>query len=338
MRGNSFGKLFSVTSFGESHGPAMGAVIDGIPAGLVFSQQHLQHELDRRKPGTNQINSARQESDQAIILSGIFENKTLGTPIAIIIHNQNQKSQDYSGFEKEYRTGHADKTTELKYGVRDHRGGGRSSGRETIARVAAGYFAGLILPNIKCRAYVESIGSLFKVSEQFIPASVHTLDDLGMYGFPENKKWHEIEKKLMELKSQGDSVGGVIALSLTNVPTGLGEPCFDKLKSDFSKAFTSIGACIGVSFGLGFELSLKNGSEYQNHPEYFGGIEGGISSGADILVKLAFKAPSTVGEKAKLGRHDVCLMPRALPVVEAMAKIVLADHFLRQNAYQIGRA
>jgi chorismate synthase len=338
MRGNSFGKLLTITSFGESHGKAMGVVIDGIPAGIEINLSHLQAELDRRKPGRNAINSTRAESDQPIILSGIFQNKTLGSPIAVMIENQDQRSEDYKKLASEYRVGHADKTTELKFGIRDFRGGGRASGRETVSRVIGGYFAALIIPQLKVRAYVEKIGNLFEVSKSFDSHSVHTISDLGSFGFPESEKWQEIEASLSELKQVGDSVGGIMVLSLTNVPAGLGEPCFDKLKADLAKAFTSIGACVGVSFGKGFELAQLKGSEYQNHPEYFGGIEGGISSGENILVRLAFKAPSTVGENAKQGRHDVCLLPRAIPVVEAMAKLVIADHYLRQNAYQLGRA
>jgi len=338
MRGNSFGKLLTITSFGESHGKSMGVVIDGVPAGIQIDLGKLQTELDRRRPGKNIINSARKELDQAIILSGIFQNKTLGSPIAVMVENHDQRSEDYQQMASEYRVGHADKTTELKYGIRDHRGGGRASGRETIARVIGGYFASLILPQLSARAYVESIGEIFTVPNSFDPHTIHSIEDLGSFGFPLSDQWQEIEKFLSELKLAGDSVGGVITLSLKNVPAGLGEPCFDKLKADLAKAFVSIGACIGVSFGKGFELAKLKGSQYQNHPEYFGGIEGGISSGENILVRLAFKAPSTVGKNAKLGRHDVCLLPRAISVVEAMAKLVIADHYLRQNAYQIGRA
>jgi chorismate synthase len=337
MRGNSFGKLLSITSFGESHGKAMGVVIDGMPGGIEINLAHLQAELDRRKPGQNAINSTRAENDQAIILSGIFQNKTLGSPIAVMVENHDQRSEDYQKLSDEYRVGHADKTTELKFGIRDYRGGGRASGRETLARVIGGYFAGLIVPQLKTRAYVEKIGDFFEIAKSFDPHSIHAIDHLGPFGVPESDKWQQIESKLSHLKQSGDSVGGVMVVSLTNVMPGLGEPCFDKLKADLAKAFTSIGACIGVSFGLGFELANLKGSEYQNYPQYFGGIEGGISSGENILIRLAFKAPSTVGTHAKKGRHDVCLLPRAIPVVEAMAKLVVADHFLRQNAYQLGR-
>jgi chorismate synthase len=297
MRGNTFGKLFSLTSFGESHGPAIGVVIDGVPSGLDFSLDDLQVALDRRAPGKSLGTSDRKEDDKAIVLSGIFEGKTLGSPIAVIVNNTNQKSADYDKLKNSHRPGHADKTTELKYGIRDHRGGGRSSGRETIARVIAGYFAGLVIPKVEVSAGITQMGKLSFTS----PLSVLT----------------DIEKNYLEdLKKNGESVGGAIQVKVLNCPVGLGEPAFDKLKADFAKALLSIGACISFSFDPS-------------------GIEGGISNGKEILLTVGFKPTSTTGENAKQGRHDPCILPRAMPVVEAMVKIVIADHYLRQNAYRV---
>ena len=330
MRGNSFGKMFSLTSFGESHGPAMGVVIDGVPAGLKISLEDLQRELDRRAPGKIAGTTSRNEDDKAIILSGVFEDKTLGTPIAVIVHNTNQKSADYDKIKEEHRPGHADKTTILKYGIRDHRGGGRSSGRETLSRVVAGYFAGLILPKVKVKAYVSLLGP-FEYKEILTDLS----RDLSPYSFPETKKNDEIKKYLEDLKSQGESVGGRVRIVVENSPVGLGEPAFDKLKADFAKALLSIGAVVSFSYGLGEEMALLKGSVVSNTENAFGGMEGGISNGERMVMTITFKPTSTVGDKAKEGRHDPCIIPRAIPVVEAMVKVVLADHFLRQNAYQI---
>ena len=329
MRGNSFGKMFSLVSFGESHGPAMGVVIDGVPAGLKFSQEDLQRELDKRAPGKIAGTTSRSEADTAIVLSGIFEGMTLGTPIAVIVHNTNQKSSDYDKLLTESRPGHADKTTVMKYGVRDHRGGGRSSGRETLSRVIAGYFAGLILPNVQVSAFVSKMGP-FEYKE--IPENLNT--DRSPYSFPETSKNTDIKNYLEDLKKNGESVGGRVRIVVDNSPVGLGEPAFDKLKADFAKALLSIGAVVSFSYGLGEEMALIKGSEVTNHPNAFGGMEGGISNGERMIMTITFKPTSTVGDKAKEGRHDPCIIPRAIPVVEAMVKVVLADHFLRQNAYQ----
>lgn len=330
MRGNSFGKMFSLTSFGESHGPAMGVVIDGIPAGLPVSLDDLQKELDRRAPGKIAGTTSRSEADKAVVLSGVFEGKTLGTPIAVIVHNTNQKSDDYNKLKDEHRPGHADKTTMMKYGIRDHRGGGRSSGRETLSRVVAGYFAGLILPQVKVKAYVSLLGP-FEYKE--ILKDIST--DLAPYSFPDTKRNEEIKQYLENLKAQGESVGGKVRIVVDNSPVGLGEPAFDKLKADFAKALLSIGAVVSFSYGLGEEMALLPGSVVSATPNAFGGMEGGISNGERMVMTVTFKPTSTVGDKAKEGRHDPCILPRAIPVVEAMVKVVLADHFLRQNAYQV---
>lgn len=330
MRGNSFGKMFSLTSFGESHGLAMGVVIDGLPSGLKISLEDLQRELNKRAPGKIAGTTSRQEADQAIILSGVFEGVSLGTPIAVIVHNTNQKSDDYDQLKIEHRPGHADKTTLLKYGVRDHRGGGRSSGRETLSRVIAGYFASLIIPQVKVKAYVSLLGPF---EHKGILKDLNS--DLAPYSFPDTKKNDEIKKFLEELKSQGESVGGRVRVIVENSPVGLGEPAFDKLKADFAKALLSIGAVVSFSYGLGEEMALMKGSDVSAYKNAFGGMEGGISNGENMLMTVTFKPTSTIGEKAREGRHDPCIIPRAIPVVEAMVKVVLADHYLRQNAYKV---
>jgi chorismate synthase len=330
MRGNSFGKMFSLTSFGESHGPAMGVVLDGVPSGLKFSLNDLQTELDRRAPGKIAGTTTRDEADVAVVLSGIFEGQTLGTPIAVIINNTNQKSSDYDKLKNVARPGHADRTVEMKYGIRDHRGGGRASGRETVSRVIAGYFAGLILPAVKVKAFVIKIGPFeFKTIPENIEAN------FSPYSFPEVSKNDEIKKYLENLQSNGESVGGRVVIVVDHCPVGLGEPAFDKLKADFAKALLSIGAVVSFSYGLGEEMANLEGSVVSRNLSSFGGMEGGISNGERILMTITFKPTSTVGEKAKEGRHDPCIIPRAIPVVEAMVKVVLADHYLRQNAYVI---
>ncbi|MBL6990160.1 MAG: chorismate synthase [Bacteriovoracaceae bacterium] len=330
MRGNSFGKMLSITSFGESHGPAMGVVIDGVPAGLKFCEKELVKQLQKRAPGFVAGVTSRKEPDSPKILSGIFENLTLGTPIAVIIENTNQLSGDYEKLKDSYRPGHADLTTIQKYGIRDHRGGGRSSGRETVARVIGGYFASLIMPTLKVRAFTSTIGK-FK-STQELPANFFEMD-LGPYSYLENNKWDEIKQYLLDLKKNGESVGGRVGIVIDNCPAGLGEPAFDKLKADLAKAFMSIGGCTAFSYGLGEKFADLTGSEVSSSVDSFGGIEGGISNSLRITMSITFKPTSTIGEKAKQGRHDPCIVPRAIPVVEAMAQLVLADHYLRQNAY-----
>jgi len=309
MPGNSFGQIFNITTFGESHGNALGVVIDGMPSNMKFNIDDLKKELKRRAPGQHVTHTSRVEADEPEILSGIFEDKTLGTPITVIIRNTNQRSSDYDQLKNEFRPGHADRTTQLKYGIRDHRGGGRASARETAARVIAGYFASLIIKDISFYGYVSQVG---KYTLEKHPQD-HAIDR-GEINIPDEKLTLEVIDFLKECKSQGLSAGGTIHLSIKNTPAGLGEPVFDKLKADLAKAMLSIPACTGFSFE--------------------GGIEGGISNGEEIKLALNFKAPSTVGEKAKAGRHDPCVLPRAVAIVEAMAKIVIADHFLRQKTYE----
>lgn len=332
MSGNSFGQLFKITTFGESHGEALGVVIDGMPAGIQINLDELKTELKRRAPGQHAVHTSRKEEDLPEILSGVFENKTLGTPITVIVRNTNQRSQDYDKLKDEYRPGHADKTTMLKYGHRDHRGGGRASGRETLARVIGGYFAGLILPTVSFYAYIEEVAQ-FKIKDKPKDHSV----DRGEINIPDKDLSDKVIQFLKECKQNGESAGGIVTLSILNSPPGLGEPVFDKLKADFAKAMLSLPACIGMSVSSGFELAKIPGSQMSSDSKNFGGMEGGISNGEEILLKMAFKAPSTIGEKAKEGRHDPCILPRVVPVVEAMAKIVIADHYLRHSAYETFR-
>jgi chorismate synthase len=328
LRGNSFGQLFTITTFGESHGEALGVVIDGISAGLSVDLKELQNQLDRRRPGRLEVSTSRNEADKAEILSGVFDSKTLGTPICVIVRNTNQKSKDYDSLKTQYRPGHADQTTMDKFGYRDHRGGGRASGRETLARVIAGYFASLLIPNIKFKALITQIAN-FKESE-----SLFSFDNKSVIGFIDESKDQEIKDYLLDLKSKGESAGGKVRCVIQGCPKGLGEPVFAKLKSELSSAMLGIGSCMGISFGLGEHFASTLGTQISQDSKNFSGIEGGISNGEDIYFDLVFKAPSTVGEKALEGRHDPCILPRVLPVVESMAKIVIADQFLRQNAFQ----
>ncbi len=312
MRGNSFGKMFSLTSFGESHGEMMGVVIDGMPSNIEIDIEALKAYLKRRKPG--QIGtSGREEKDIPEIVSGVFENITLGTPICVLIENTDKRSEDYEKFKNIYRPGHADKTTQLKYGIRDYRGGGRASGRETVSRVIGGYFAGLILPQVKISSRICQIGEL---------------------EYPRTEDVNTLNTYLERLKAAGEGAGGSLEFILEDVPASLGEPCFDKLKADMAHAMLSIGGCTSFSYGLGEEVESKLSSQMHEYDNRFGGIEGGISTGEKINFKVSFKPPSTYGQMSQEGRHDPCLIPRVIPVIEAMAKIVLADHYLRQKAYQ----
>ena len=326
MRGNIFGKMLSMTSFGESHGPAMGVVIDGMPANIDVSLDDLQSELNKRGPGRHAGTTSRYEKDQAEVLSGLFQGKTLGTPICIVVKNENQRSQDYALLKNEFRPGHGDKTTLLKFGTRDHRGGGRSSGRETLSRVIGGYFAGLVLPELQVQASIIQLGPF-----QTEPPSKYL--SLGNYKFADLSKEQEIEQFLLQLKAEGNSVGGVVSVRAENVPQALGEPCFDKLKADLGKALLSIGAVVSFSYGAGESFSKMSGQQASSCHGHFGGIEGGISNGAPIQLTVVFRPTSTVGKRARQGRHDPCIMPRACVVLESMVKFVIADHYLRQRAY-----
>jgi chorismate synthase len=327
MSGNSFGQLFRITTFGESHGEALGCIIDGMPGNLPVNMDDLRRELKRRAPGQHEVHTSRVEADEPEILSGVFEGKTLGTPITVIVRNTNQKSEDYNNLKDSYRPGHADKTTLDKYGIRDHRGGGRASGRETLARVIAGYFAGLIVKDVSAYAYISQVGS-FK-----LPAKVAHGTERGPINIPDKKMSDDVIAFLKACKENGESAGGIVSVSVQGVPAGLGEPVFDKMKADLAKAMLSLPASVGFDLGAGFRMADMKGSEVSAETSNFGGMEGGITNGEEITFRVAFKAPSTLGEKAKAGRHDPCILPRVVPVVEAMAKIVIADHWLRQSAY-----
>ncbi|MCK5074056.1 MAG: chorismate synthase [Bacteriovoracaceae bacterium] len=328
MRGNTFGKLLSMTTFGESHGKAMGVIIDGLPPNLEISLNNLSRELGRRRPGYLPGTTSRNESDMPEILSGVFEGKTLGTPLCVIVKNKDQRSSDYESMKNVERPGHGDRTAMMKFGIRDYRGGGRLSGRETVSRVIAGHFASLVVPDLKIRAYASSIGD-FKIN-RFMDDWFD--DDLNFW--PEHETRGDVIDYLEELKKEGESVGGKIAVVVDNCPDSLGEPVFDKLKADFAKALLSIGACTSFSIGAGEKMVGFKGSKTVNNPEVFGGIEGGISSGDRIRLEVTFKPPSTIGEMARKGRHDPCIVPRAVVVVESMIRFVIADHFLRQRAYR----
>jgi chorismate synthase len=303
MSGNSFGHTFRITTFGESHGPFIGVVIDGCPSKISISEKDIQKEVDKRKPNLPGISTDRKEEDKVRVISGIFGGKTLGTPIAVIVENKNTRSQDYKGLEKKFRKGHADEAYQLKYGIRDHRGGGRSSGRETVARVIAGAVAKKILPKtLKIKGEILQIG--------------HIKGNL--------KKMLEYAKDLKD-----NSCGGIVEIKVKNVPVGLGEPVFDKLDATLAKALMSIGAVKGVEVGAGFATAEMLGSEnIKEGKNHAGGIFGGISDGSEISLRIAIKPTPSIKIK---GRHDKCIVPRIVPVAESMVAITLADHFLRYN-------
>lgn len=309
MSANTFGKRFCVTTFGESHGVALGCVIDGCPAGLVFDEDLLVNELRRRRPGTSKAVSSRQEEDIPQVLSGVFEGKTLGTPIAIVVNNKDARPEDYRDIRDNPRPGHADDVWREKFGHVDWRGGGRASGRETVTRVMAGAVAQMLVrnysPETKVKGTIKSIGS-----------------------FP---SLENIEELLIQAKEKGESYGGVIEISVDGFPQGLGQPVFHKLKSDFAHALMSVGATTGFEIGSGFAGVSTPGTRFhasETDQSQYGGIRGGISTGERIMMRVAIKPPASVLDVAKKGRHDPCIVPRVLPVLESMCWIVLADHFL----------
>ena len=347
MAGNQFGKLFSVTTFGESHGAAIGGVIDGCPAGILLDLNAIQADLDRRKPGQSAIVTQRKEPDEVQFFSGIFEGKTTGVPIGFAIFNTNQKSRDYDHIKDQYRPSHADKVYDDKYGVRDYRGGGRSSARETASRVVAGAIAKQFLPDVKFTAFVSSVGDI-KLDKPY-----HNLDfdfiEQNPVRCPDPEKAAEMEDYIKKIRKEGDTVGGVITGVIQNVPIGLGEPVFDKLHAELGKAMLSINAVKGFEYGSGFGGAQKRGSDHNDlyntdgttKTNHAGGIQGGISNGMDIYFNVAFKPVATImqsqktinnkGEQVDMqgkGRHDPCVVPRAVPIVEAMAALVLADFTL----------
>lgn len=354
MAGNTFGQAFRLTTFGESHGIAIGGIIDGCPAGIKLDLKVIQNDLDRRKPGQSKIVTQRKESDTVQFLSGIFEGVTTGTPIGFQIVNENQKSKDYSHIADTYRPSHADKTYTDKYGTRDYRGGGRSSARETACRVVAGAVAKQMLSSIQINAYTSSVGSL-KMEDPFKNPDFTEIEK-NVVRCADAKFAKACEKKILEVRKAGDTVGGVISCVIKNVPASLGEPVFDKLHADLGKAMLSINAVKGFEYGSGFAGSEMLGSQHNDLynedgstiTNYSGGIQGGISNGMDIYFKVAFKPVATImqsqptidkdgnaREMQGKGRHDPCVVPRAVPIVEAMAALVLADHFLRNKTAQI---
>ena len=349
MSGNSFGKLFTVTGFGESHGPAIGCIVDGCPPGMALSEADLQDDLDRRKPGKSRHTTQRREADQVRILSGVFEGVTTGTPIALLIENTDQRSKDYSEIMHRFRPGHADYTYQQKYGLRDYRGGGRSSARETAMRVAAGSIAKKYLAEkygILIRGYMAQLGPI--KYEKFDWDAV----EKNVFFFPDAAKLDELEAYMDALRKEGNSIGARINVVASGVPPGLGEPIFDRLDADLAHALMSINAVKGVEIGAGFDCVEQKGTEHRDEitPEGFvsnhaGGVLGGISSGQDILASLALKPTSSLRlpgrsvdihgnpvEVITKGRHDPCVGIRATPIAEAMMAIVLMDHVLRHRA------
>ncbi len=355
MPGNSFGQLFRITTFGESHGEALGVIIDGCPSGLEIELDLIQKELDRRRPGQSKIVTQRKEKDTVKVLSGIYEGKTTGMPITLVLFNEDARSKDYSHIKDIFRPSHADYTYQVKYGHRDYRGGGRSSARETAARVAAGAIAKLLLQQegIRIQAYVNQVGILT------LDKSYKELDlsqtESNMVRCPDPEMAEKMINHISEIKKTGDTIGGVITCVIEGCPVGLGEPVFDKLHADLAKAMLSINACKGFEYGSGFEGVKMKGSEHNDvfttegdviktTTNFSGGIQGGISNGMDIYFKAAFKPIATImaeqdsvdksGAPAKVagrGRHDPCVVPRAVPIVEAMAALVVVDHWLRNK-------
>lgn len=335
-------------TFGESHGEAIGGVIDGCPPGLLLDFEAIQKELDRRKPGQSAIVTQRKESDTVQFLSGIFEGKTTGTPIGFIIPNENQKSEDYSHIKDTYRPSHADYVYEKKYGIRDYRGGGRSSARETASRVVAGAIAKQIMPEIKINAFVSSVGEIF--IDKPYQALDFSLTETNAVRCPDLATAEKMENYIRQIRKEGDTVGGTITCVIQNVPIGLGEPVFDKLHADLGKAMLSINAVKGFEYGSGFCGAKMKGSEHNDlfnadgttQSNLSGGIQGGISNGMDIYFRVAFKPVATLMQKQEVldnkgniieqqgkGRHDPCVVPRAVPIVEAMAALVLVDNYLQ---------
>jgi chorismate synthase len=356
MAGNSFGHIFRLTSFGESHGKAIGGIIDGCPSNIEINFKKIQYELNRRKPGQSSITTQRDEADEVEFLSGIFEGKTLGTPMAFQIKNRDQKSEDYDSLKDVFRPSHADFTYEEKYKIRDHRGGGRSSARETAARVVAGAIAKQILAKagIHVSAFVSQIGKV-RMEEPYLKFS--ELDvEASLVRCPEKKTSEKMIQLIEDVRSKGDSLGGEIKCTITGVPAGVGEPVFDKLHADLAKAMMGINAVKGFEIGSGFSAVEMLGSEHNDEflpggetsSNHSGGIQGGISNGQDIYFNVAFKPVATISQKqntidkynnevvlAAKGRHDPCVVPRAVPIVEAMAALVILDQLLRQKASQV---
>lgn len=354
MAGNSIGNIFKLTTFGESHGPAIGGVIDGCPAGLSIDFEAIRNEMQRRKPGQSAIVTQRKEEDAVHFLSGIFEGKTTGTPIGFTIQNTDQKSKDYSHIKDVYRPSHADYTYDKKYGIRDYRGGGRSSARETACRVVAGAIAKQLLKDIKITAYVSSVGEM-QLTKSYFEVDFSEIEK-NPVRCPDAAMASKMEDYIKSIRKEGDTIGGTVSCVIQNVPVGLGEPVFDKLHAELGKAMLSINAVKGFEYGSGFAGTKMKGSEHNDIFEtdsstktnHSGGIQGGISNGEDIYFKVAFKPVATIMQKQETidnkgnkataegkGRHDPCVVPRAVPIVEAMAALVIADFWLLSKISKI---
>jgi chorismate synthase len=358
MAGNTFGQLFRLTTFGESHGTAMGGIIDGCPAGLDISIEAIQNEIDLRKPGSGVASSPRKEDDKVELLSGVFEGKSTGTPIAFIIRNQDHHPDDYDHLRNVFRPGHADYAMFKKFGIRDHRGGGRLSGRETVSRVVGGAVARILLEKhgLRITAFTSGIGEISLPIPEKVPDRKEVYKSEVRCPVPATSQ--KMIDYLRSIKEEKETTGGVVTCIAQNMPVGLGDPVFDKLEADLAKAMMSIGASRAFELGLGIQSATMKGSEF-NDPYILhegaivtssnnaGGINGGISNGNDVIFRVAFRPVSSIdqtqetidieGNTAYLevkGRHDVCMVPRVVPVVEAMTALVLADHYLRQNAIQ----
>lgn len=352
MAGNTFGNLFKLTTFGESHGVAIGGIIDGCPPGLKLDFEAIQNDLNRRKPGQSSIVTQRKEPDSVEFLSGVFEGITTGTPIGFTIKNTNQKSKDYSHIKDVYRPSHADYTYEKKYGIRDYRGGGRSSARETACRVVAGAIAKQLLKEVTIHAYTSSVGDIF-LEKPYQDLDFSKIESNAVR-CPDKDTAERMISKIKDIKKQGDTIGGTVTCVLQNVPVGLGEPVFDKLHAELGKAMLSINAVKGFEYGSGFCGAKMTGSEHNDlfnadgstKTNLSGGIQGGISNGMDVYFRVAFKPVATIIQKQNAlhssgnivemqgkGRHDPCVVPRAIPIVEAMAALVLADYYLLNKIY-----
>ena len=329
---NTFGTLFRLTTFGESHGPAMGAVIDGCPAGVPLVSEDIQRALDRRRPGQSQLTTARAEADQVEILSGVYEGKTLGTPLAAMVRNKDQRPQDYAKLAKEDRPGHADRVWRERYGHRDPRGGGRTSGRETLCRVIGGAVAEAFLHDVA--PSLSTVAWVSQVADVQVPHPALGLTraqvDAHPTRCPDAATAEELSRRILAAKEAGDSLGGAIDVRVEGLPVGLGEPVFGKLKALAAQGLGSIGAGTGVVWGPPDLMTRlhRSGREFHSDADAYGGIQGGLSNGEPILIRTFFKPPATLGEHARAGRHDPCILPRAVPVVEAMVSMVLADLWL----------
>ena len=354
MAGNTYGTIFKLSTFGESHGKAIGGVIDGCPAGIELDLNAIQHDLNRRKPGQSAIVTQRKEPDEVEFFSGIFDGKTTGTPIGFAIHNTNQKSKDYSHIKDSYRPSHADYVYDEKYGIRDYRGGGRSSARETASRVVAGAIAKQFLNPLSINAYVSAVG---KIKLEANPSKVDLSEiENNPVRCPDPIKALEMEEYIKQIRKEGDTIGGIVTCVIKNIPVGLGEPVFDKLHAELGKAMLSINAVKGFEYGSGFNGTTMKGSEHNDlfntngstKTNKSGGIQGGITNGMDIYFNVAFKPVATIMQKQETinskgdsvemqgkGRHDPCVVPRAVPIVEAMAALVLADFKLLKRTNKI---